>query len=124
MAAPLEIFRSLTPTGDWTFGAGRQNYATLDAAIGLDIQTFLYLFLGEVPWDLSAGIDWWNLIGSRDETDIILQTRSAITQRQGVQGVTSADVFLNRSTRQLSLQYAINTIFSRGQTVAVNLPLP
>ena len=122
MAAPLEIFRSLDADLDWTWGAGRQNYATLENAINLDVATALKVFLGEIFWATSVGVDWWNLLGSKDEQTIILQTRSTIISREGVQRITSLIPTLDRRTRQLNLTYAIDTKYSRALQGSVSIP--
>jgi hypothetical protein len=121
--SPLETFRSLSPAGDWTWGAGRQNYSAGLAAIQIDIQTALQMFLGEAFWDLTFGVDWWNLIGGKDENSIIIQTRTVILGCWGVQQITSMSALLNRTTRNLNLTYAINTIYGRlAGTVAIPTP--
>lgn len=119
---PLETFRSLSPSGDWTWGAGRQNYASGETAINLDVQTALQTFLGEIFWNLKFGVDWWNLLGGKDEASIILQTRAVILQCWGVQQITAMSAVLNRTTRNLVLTYAINTCYSQGLNGSVSVP--
>ena len=122
MATALETFRSLDADLDWTWGAGRQNYATLENAINLDIATALKVFLGEIFWATNVGVDWWNLLGGKNETAIILQTRSTIIAREGVQRITSLVPTLNRRTRNLNLTYAIDTKYSRALQGSVSIP--
>lgn len=114
MSAALETFRSLDAGLDWTWGSGRQNYATLENAINLDIATALKVFLGEIFWDTSVGVDWWNLLGGKDEQAIILQTRAVIIGREGVQRITSLLPVLDRRTRNLYLTYTVETKYSRA----------
>ncbi len=121
MAAPLETFRSLNADLDWTWGAGRQNYATLENAINLDVATALKVFLGEIFWATNVGVDWWNLLGGKNEIAIILQTRSVIIAREGVQRITSLIPILDRRTRQLRLTYAIDTKYSRALQGSVSI---
>ena len=122
MATALETFRSLDSNLDWTWGAGRQNYATLENAINLDIATALKVFLGEIFWATNVGVDWWNLLGGKNETAIILQTRSTIISREGVQRITSLFPTLDRRTRNLNLTYAIDTKYSRALQGSVSIP--
>ena len=122
MPAALPTFRSLDSNEDWTWGSGRQNYATLENAINFDIATALKVFLGEIFWDTTAGVDWWNLLGGKDEQAIILQTRSVIIAREGVQRIRNLTATLDRRTRNLNLTYAIDTIYSRALQSSVSIP--
>ncbi len=116
------IFRSLTPLGDWTFGNGIQNYATEQNAISLDILTALKVFLGECFWDTSAGVDWWNLIGGKDQVNLLLQCRQVISSREGVTKINSVNAHLDRTTRRLAVSFSVDTIYSKNTTGTVVLP--
>ncbi len=122
MATALETFRSLDSNLDWTWGSGRQNYSTLEKAVNLDIATALKVFLGEIFWATNVGVDWWNLLGGKNETAIVLQTRSTIIAREGVQRITSLVPVLDRRTRNLNLTYAIDTKYSRALQGSVSIP--
>lgn len=115
-------FRALDSNGDWQLGAGRQSYFAEEKAINADIATALRVFLGECFFALDAGVDWWNLIGSKDEQGIILQCRSVIAQREGVARINSVTASLNRGTRALSVTYNVDTIYSQSiaNTVTVS----
>ena len=116
------IFRALTPTGDWTLGNGIQNYATEEKAISLDIVTALKTFLGECFFATDAGVDWWNLLGGKDQTNLLLQTRQVISSREGVTRINSVQAILDRTTRRIAISYNIDTIYSRNQTNTVSVP--
>lgn len=116
------IFRSLNSDGDWTLGNGLQNYAHDEAAIALDISTALKVFLGECPWATDAGVDWWNLLGGKDQVNLLLQTRQVIASRDGVTKITSVEAFLDRATRRLAVTYKVDTIYSRNLTNTVLVP--
>lgn len=121
--AVSRTFRSLDASLDWTWGSGRQNYATLENAINFDIATALRVFLGEIFWDTSFGVDWWNLLGGKDEQAIILQTRRVIITREGVQRITSLIPRLDRRTRNLNLTYRIDTKYTRGIQGSASIPI-
>lgn len=111
------IFRNLTPSGDFTFGSGRQNYLRDDGAVALNIQTRLKSFLGDCFWDLTAGIDWWNLLGQRNpqaQVNILIGVRSVLASSYGVVRINSVNALTNGSTRNLALTYNVDTIFSRN----------
>lgn len=106
------IFRALDSKGDWQFGAGLQSYFVDGDAINADIATALRVFLGECWFALNAGVDWWNLIGSKDEQGIILQCRTVIAGRYGVVRINSVTASL--INRKLHLTYNVDTIFSQN----------
>lgn len=114
-------FRALDANGDWTFGNGVQNYLTNQDAVAIDIKTALQIFSGEVFWAVDFGVDWWNLIGSRDQVSILLQTRSIISSRDGVIRIKNVTAALN-AARRLSLSYSVDTVFSRNINGSVQVP--
>ena len=108
-------FRSLTPSGDWTWGQGRQNYQTGEAAIETNIRTALYMFRGEAFWDITFGVDWLTLLSSAGATqtmaNIILQTRTIIVQAFGVTRINSVIPSFVSLTRGLTVTYNLDTIY-------------
>ena len=115
-------FRALDSAGDWTFGNGVQNYLTDNSAIAADISTALQVFLGECFIATNFGVDWWNLIGSKDEAGVILQCRQIIVGRVGVTKINSVVATLDRTTRRLVVTYSIDTIFSHNLSNSVSAP--
>ena len=115
-------FRALDSAGDWSFGKGRQSYTTGDRAVNLNVETALKIFRGEVFWRLEFGVDWWNLLGAKNSAaSIILQCRELIVSRYGVARINRVSPNLNRTTRNLNVQYDIRTIFSRSVRGAAQL---
>lgn len=116
-------FRALDADKDWTFGGGLGNYFTDERAIEENIRTRLLIFLGEVFWALDAGVDWWNLLGGKNpaaQQNIILQCRTVIINSYGVVRVNSVSPVLN-AQRNLSINYNIDTYFTRGITQSVQV---
>lgn len=107
-------FRALDSNGDWVFGNGRQSYFVAEDAINADIATALKVFVGECFFALNAGVDWWNLLGGKDEQGIILGCRKVIASRAGVARINSVTATLDRGSRKLSVTYNIDTIYSRN----------
>ena len=71
MSTPTQMtFRSLTTSGDWTWGSGVQNYSTGEAAIEVNIKTALQMFRGEAFWDTTFGVDWLTLLSSAGAAQI------------------------------------------------------
>lgn len=115
-------FRSLDSAGDWTFGAGVQNYFVEETAINADIRTALKVFLGECFFALDFGVDWWNLIGGKSAQAIILQCRQVIAGREGVTRINRVDSVFNRDTRRLSVSYSVDTVFTRNLNGEIAVP--
>lgn len=116
------IIRALTQTGDWTFGQGVQNYLRDEPAIEENIATRLRSFLNDAFWALDFGIDWYELLGAtgpETQAAIVLATRQMIAESYGVVRINSVDAAIDRVTRRLTLNYNIDTIFSRSVTGTV-----
>lgn len=115
-------FRSLDASGDWTWGNGRQNYAQGQAAIAFSIQTRLNSFLNDCFFDAEAGIDWFNLLGSKNISALIFSIRSIIIATPGVSSITdlSSDLDVNR---KLSLKYAVTTVYGLSITNSIVFPI-
>lgn len=107
------IFRNLVD-GDWTFGKGKENYLFAQNAISMNIKTRLLSFLNDCFFDMGAGIDWFTYLGVPNKSDeIILRSRVIILQSYGVVKINSLVNQLS-STRQLSLEYNIDTIYTQN----------
>ncbi len=114
--------RNLTLTGDWTFGSGRQNYLRDDRAIALNIKTRLKSFLNDTFWNMNFGIDWWTLLGAKNPTaeeQITIQTRAVVSASYGVVKVNSVTVSTERRSRQVTVTYNIDTIFTRNLVASI-----
>jgi hypothetical protein len=110
------IFRALTPLGDWTLGQGVQCYLRDEPAIELNIQTRLKSFLGDCFWATEFGVDWWELLGVKNpaaQAAIVLACRLMIAESYGVVRINSIAASTDRTTRRLTVEYNIDTIFSR-----------
>ena len=108
-------FRSLTPSADWTWGSGVQNYSPAEAAIEVNIKTALQMFRGEAFWDTTFGVDWLTLLSSAGAAqtilNIVLQTRTVIIQCFGVTRINSVSPVFTSRNRSLLLSYNLDTIY-------------
>lgn len=104
--------RALDANHDWTFGAGTANYLQANAAIAQNINTRLSSFIGNCFFDLGAGIDWYNLLGSKDQTALNLAISTIILNTEGVTGIRQLSVNLSGS-RNFTVNYQVQTIYSR-----------
>ena len=60
-------FRALDGTWDWKFGKGVGSYSTESMAIAYDVKSKILSWLGDCFFDETAGIDWYNILGSKDQ---------------------------------------------------------
>jgi hypothetical protein len=104
--------RALDVNHDWTFGKGQNDYLVGNRAIGQLIQTRLLEFSGNCFWNLGAGLDWFNYLGSKDEITTNLAIRSTILNTDGVTGLIQVSINLSPVTRKLTVQYKVQTIYS------------
>lgn len=111
------IVRSITSAGDWTFGKGRNDYVSANAAVRQAIQTRLMSFLGDCFFDSGAGIAWFNLLGSKNEIALNLAVSAVILNTPDNDGnfpvtrLNQLSISLN-SGRQLVISYSVNTVYT------------
>jgi hypothetical protein len=117
-----QIVRALDGNGDWTFGQGFNNYLSYNYEIAQEIQTQLNMFLGDCFFDLTAGIDWWNLLGAKNEDLILLFVAATIANVKGVTGILNLSTTLD-DNRNLSIQYSVTTIYQQNITATAQLLL-
>jgi hypothetical protein len=115
------IMRKLDENGDFTFGAGKNNFLTGVLAIEQSIETRLLSFLGDCFFDVAAGIDWFNLLGSKNQTALNLSVSTIILNTPGVTGILQLSIVLD-TNRNLTITYNASTIYSNlASSVAVAL---
>lgn len=115
------IFRQLTASNDWTFGAGLANYATNQQAIALNIQTSVLMWKGDCFFSLPDWVNWKGLlnVGQQRNLDTALQT--LLLRCNGVVSIVNASVIVNRTTRAFFATYTVNTVYSQQVTNQVQI---
>lgn len=107
------IFRLLDKNGDWSFGKGNEDYARRDQAIMLNIKTRLYSWLNDCFFDMKAGVDWANRLGSKNQRVLLEDDlRRIILSSEGVAGIIKINTELNG--RNFVGNYNITTVFSKS----------
>lgn len=107
------IVRSLDVNHDWTFGAGKNNYRTNLNALAQNLQTRLLCFLGDCFFDLTAGINWWFYLGSRNrQYELQMEVADVILSTENVTSIEKLDLNLN-ANREINLTYTIDTALGR-----------
>ena len=106
------IVRALDSDGDWTYGKGKNNYLTDLNAVVQNINSRVKSFLGDCFFDLGAGIDWFHLIGSKNQTTLNLSIAAVILNTEDVTGILLLNVDLDHETRSFSVSYKVQTSYS------------
>lgn len=106
-------YRKLSPTGDYTFGGGLQNfYIDVPAAVGQAVLTRLKLWRGEWSFDITQGTPYLDSIlgkHTKENADQTIQTQTLETQ-----GMTDIQKYVSVQDtvkRSLSVQITIDTIY-------------
>jgi hypothetical protein len=109
------IFRQLDTKGDWTFGKGLSSFAVENQALGLNIKTRVQSWFGDCFFDLEAGIDWINRLGSKNQKTLLdLDVRNVILQSEGVTGILEFNSTL--INRNYVADFSIQTVYSQSYT--------
>lgn len=109
------IVRAIDALGDWEFGKGKNDYKSGRDATAQMIKTRLQSFLADCFFDLADGIDWFNLLGSKNQLALNLAISATILETENVTKITSLTTSLSVS-RVFSLVYKVDTIY--GPVVA------
>lgn len=110
--------RKIDSNSDIILGKGLSSYNEGDNAIAENIQTRLMSFLNDCWFDMTFGIDWFRLLGSRNtRNEIELTVRSVILASFGVTQLNNLDVNFDSITRSMTISGNMNTVNS------VNVPL-
>lgn len=110
--------RAIDGAGDWLFGKGRNDYKRDTKAVAQSIATRLRSFQNDCFFDVNAGVDWWNLLGSKDLTALKLDISATILNTPDVLNMIELFFDVDPATRNLSISYEVNTVYStsiRGQ---------
>jgi hypothetical protein len=62
--------RSVDDDNDWNFGKGRNDYVRNIRAVEQNIRTRLNSFLGDCFFSTGSGLDWFNLLGNKNQIAI------------------------------------------------------
>lgn len=111
------IVRAVDVNNDWQFGKGRNDYQSGINAIEQNIKTRLQSFLGDCFFAISEGIDWFNLLGSKNQIALELAVRAVILNTDQVTGLVSSSVDVDAFTRRITMTYKVNTVYTLNGVV-------
>jgi hypothetical protein len=104
------IVRGIDANNDWLYGKGRNDYRANVDAVAQNIKTRLQSFLGDCFFQTDAGIDWFNLLGSKDRLQLQLSINATILNTQDVTGIILVSSNLTQN-RVFSIQYQVQTSY-------------
>jgi len=115
--------RKIEEDSDWTFGQGLGNYITKDNEIAQNVVTRIKSFKNDYFLDNSQNIDWLNILGVKNNEDLILsEVRRVVQQTEGVQRVNDVSLIQNVE-RNAIIQINYDTIYNQNilKEVGVNV---
>ena len=115
--------RNLTAAGDWVMGSGHSSFANEQDAVALNIKTRLSSWVGNCPYDLSAGIDWINRLDLNQAAQLRLDLSAVISKSYGVMNVTAVSAALDNRTRTFTVSYSVDTIYGQNFNATVDMLL-
>ena len=78
-------FRALDNNWDWRFGKGISSYSTDTQAIAYDVKSKILSWYGDCFFYKGAGIDWKNILGSKDQKKNLDEIiRKIIIEEEGI----------------------------------------
>lgn len=105
--------RSLDKNGDWNFGQGKANYLNRIKEVEQNVVTRIKSFKNDWFLDLDAEIDWFNILGNKNNETIIKNEITRVTiETDGVRGVSYLEL-VEIKNRKAFIRIAVETIFDR-----------
>ena len=79
-----------------------------------NLATRLLSNLNDCFFAINDGVDWFNLVANKDNVSLLSAIRKVIIDTDGVTKINSVDVFLDRTTRNMTVTYNINTQYTNN----------
>ena len=113
------IVRAIDGDNDWQFGKGKNDYKSDLNAVSQNIKTRLQSFLNDCFFDANAGLDWWNLLGSKNQVGLTLSVSAIILKTEFVTKLEQLSLNLS-DNREISISYKVQTAFSNRTEYVVD----
>lgn len=82
-------FRTLDGNWDWNFGRGLSDYSDEAISIAYDVKSKILSWYGDCFFDADAGIDWKNILGTKDQKETLdLSIKRIILEEENVTELT------------------------------------
>jgi len=110
----------LTSDNDWTFGKGKANHALNSEAIRQNVVTRLKSFANDWFLDISANIDWFNILGNKNNEQIIRSEVARIVL--ATDGVATLDKYeLIVAEREANIVIEFTDIFEESNIDEISI---
>lgn len=104
--------RRLNNDKDWTFGNGQANYLKDNDAVLQNVTTRLKSFKNDWFLDGDANIDWFNILGSKENKQTIINEVERVTlQTEGVTKINSIEL-TETENRGANILINLDTIYT------------
>lgn len=105
--------RAVDINNDWVFGNSLLNYKIEIDEVKQNIITSLKSWVGDCFFDLEAGVDWYNYLGSYGEEESLKNNIIEIVNNvDGVITIENYDAYLTNE-RKLVINLDISTIYGQ-----------
>lgn len=102
--------RALDGNGDWTFGKGRNNYFLDKDALSQLVVCRIKEIVNDCFWNTTAGVDWFNLLGSKNPTALLLAINAVILSTPGIIAIENTE-FIEIVDREFTIRYKLQTVY-------------
>lgn len=112
----------LSELGDWTFGQQKAGYLTQSDEIRQNVVTRIKSFKNDWFLDLSANIDWFNLLSNKstEETTERQITRTVIGTA-GVRILNELNIDIDRENREATISLTYTDIYDEIITTTIGV---
>jgi hypothetical protein len=97
---------------DWSFGKGLNDYSRDEKAVEMNIKTRLLSWVGDCFFAPLEGVDWRSRLDIGQQADLEEELKSVLIQSFGVVGVNSLSANFSGTTRNITITYSAQTIYS------------
>ena len=105
----------LDENGDWTFGQGLANYVRNSEEVSQSLVTRLKSFANDWFLDTRAEIDWFNILGNKNNEEIILREVERVAREtDGVKTIDALQAAVNREDRTARIDISYTDIFNQS----------
>lgn len=102
--------RRNTPTGDWTYGRSKRDYARDEEAILQNLKTRILSFKNDWFLGVDQEIDWFDLLGRKGTQDEIKREVERVCI--ATEGIVSVDkIELIKMSRSANIKIQVTTVF-------------
>ena len=112
------LFRTLDSNWDWKFGRGKSDFAQDALAVAYDLKTKILSWYGDCFFDAAAGVDWENILGSKDKKQQLdISIKNIIVSNDDVDEIVLFDSEI--TNREYHCRARVKTIYN--ETIEVKI---